>query len=944
MNTVFSVQAVMSLVDNITAPLRAVRGSMAGAEQQAASLAGQMGNLAKAMLPFAAAAGVFLTALAPCVSTAADFQAAISRVGAVSRAAPADLHLLTQAARDLGASTAWSASEVAEGEKYLAMAGFSVKANIAALPGVLNLASAAQEDLGNTANIASNILSAFKMKASETGKVADILTAAFTSSNTTLSGLASTMANAAPLAAAAGASLSDVAAMAGKLGDVGIDASMAGTGIKIMFQRLQGPTGAAALALKNLGIETKDAAGNMLPIFDILRNLQSATAAMGSSDKAQIMKKIFGEEAIGSVTALMNTGIDTVQKYAETLKGSAGIAAGVAAGQLNNLRGALTILSSAYEGLKISIGNIFLPVLTSLTQGISTVVGWLRIIADTGAGKVFIGMAAAVAVAVIAVTAFAGASALAAMTLPFIVGALTAAGAALAAISWPIWLIVAALGVLYLAWRKNLGGIADIMAGWWNKISLIFQGVHAVFASLSGTSGMIEGSLAKNIKAAGLTGLVTTVAKVVFRIREFFSGLWDSVSFGLSAMADIFKPVIYSLAYAFKPLFTIISYVAEALLGASASTDASGWRTLGEIVGTVVTSAFEILAWAVRGILTPVKWAADIIGFLLSCFIGLGRGIGWAAGWISVKLEALPVLVGRISGGVVKAFNWMLAGIKWAFMNLTPLGWVIQAFSGIKGFLNGIDLSECGAKLMKTFVTGIKSMLMAPVNLIKSGLHAIRNLLPFSDAKEGPLSTLTASGRAMMNTLGAGVRNAAPGLTKAVKGAMAIAGSTMVIATPAMATVAQPDIPGIAPLRVQSEVAQPDIPGIAPLRVQSEVAQPKIPGIAPLRVQSEVAQPDIPGIAPLRVQSEVAQPKIPGIAPLRVQSEVAQPDIPKLNFEPSEAFSGKEQTQPRIKNTNSTINRGHRVIIQNLTLTLPRVQNAETFVEQLQRLVDGYDG
>ena len=161
MNTVFAVQAVMGLVDNITGPLRAVRDGMADTEAGAGRLGARMGMLTRILLPLAVAAGIFLAALAPGVGVAADFEAAISSVGAVSRASVSELAALESAALDLGASTAWSASQVAEAEKYLAMAGFSVKDNIAALPGVLNLASAAQEDLGNTANIASNILSAF---------------------------------------------------------------------------------------------------------------------------------------------------------------------------------------------------------------------------------------------------------------------------------------------------------------------------------------------------------------------------------------------------------------------------------------------------------------------------------------------------------------------------------------------------------------------------------------------------------------------------------------------------------------------------------------------------------------------------------------------------------------------------------------------------------------
>jgi TP901 family phage tail tape measure protein len=915
MDTVFSVQAVMGLVDSITAPLRAIRGGMADTERAAGGLSATMGRVSASLLPFAVAAGVFLAALTPGVGTAADFQREISGVGAVSRASVQDMAVLEQAALDLGASTAWSAMQVAGAQKKLSMAGYDVQQNVAALPGVLNLASAAGEDLAGSADIASNILSAFKLEASQTANVADILTATFTSSNTQLSGLGSTMATVGPVAQAAGAQLAEVAAMAGVLGDVGIPAAVAGTALKISFQRLQAPTGAAAQELSNLGIATKDAAGNMLPIFDILEGLETQTAAMGSADRAATLKKIFGEEAIGSVTALMGQGIGNIREYAQVLGDSTGTAAEVAKRQLDNMRGALTMLGSAWEGLKISMGSIFLPVLTPIVQGITRVVAWLNFLAKTPVGKTILAIAAAVSVAVIAFTAFSGAVALAGIALPFIATALAGVGAAIAAVSWPVWLIIAAVGALYLAFKNNLGGIADTVSGWWNTIRLVFLGVRAVFGTLTGTVGTIEGELAKEIKAAGLVGLVTTVAGVVFRIREYFAGLWGAIAFSAAGVVDILAPIFQSIVTAVSPLWQVFTSVASAvyqviraLTGAGAATDAGAWRTFGQVVGIVVGGAFQLLAWALRIALAPAQLLFEAVGFLLRMFVALGRGIGTVAGWIVTQLTGIWTAAGDVVGGfsgvlswlvgvatsaasgVSVAFNAMLEAIKWAFMNLTPVGWMIQAFQGMAGFIDSIDLSAAGAKMMQTLTAGIKSAITAPVDLVKSGLSKIRNLLPFSDAKEGPLSSITASGRALMDTIGAGVRGAAPDLVRTTRGAMAGVAGAMVIASPGIAALA--DIPRLP------EMPSLSVPGVD----FPAVDLPVLP-----KTQGRAGPAEIPGpLAGIGVESSTKDSRVSGKA-------------------------GKADSGARS------------VTIQNLHVNLPGVADAQSFVEQLKRLVEGYD-
>ena len=366
MESIFKLGILFSVVDRVSAPARAAGGSVDSLRGKVAALAPQFEKF-QTYGKQAAMFGMLLTALfAGPVYSASQFEASMSQVGAVSQATQEQMAALESSALSLGSSTIFSASQVASGQKYLAMSGMDANAIIASMPGVLNLASAANEDLGTTANIATNILSAFNLEAAKMGRVGDILTRTFTSSNTTLNSLAATMANAAPVANAAGVQIHELAAMAGKLGDIGIDASVSGTALKIMIQRLQAPTGNAVKSLEALGIATKDANGNMLPLFSILGQIEQATSAMGSSTRAAYMKEIFGEEAISSVTALLQMGIGTVSEYAQTLQTGPVTSAKVASQQMDNMQGAVTTLRSAIEGLSIVLGTQLLPILIPL--------------------------------------------------------------------------------------------------------------------------------------------------------------------------------------------------------------------------------------------------------------------------------------------------------------------------------------------------------------------------------------------------------------------------------------------------------------------------------------------------------------------------------------------------------------------------------------------------
>ncbi|WP_258073014.1 phage tail tape measure protein [Brevibacillus laterosporus] len=302
------------------------------------------------------------------IKTAADFESSMSRVAALSSASGGELAKLTTTAKQLGASTVFSASQAAEGMQFLAMAGYKTNEIIAAMPGLLDAAAAGQTDLGTTADIVSNILSGFGIAAGDTGRVADVLTKAFTSANVDLQMLGYTMKYAAPWAKALGVSLEETAAAAGILGNAGIQAEQAGTTLRGLFARFAKPPKEAAEAFDKLGVKLFDSGGKMKSLATILGDLQNAMKGMTSEQKTALSGIIAGMEAGSGFLALMDTGPDKLRKFTKELENSAGTSGRVAKVQLDNFNGSLVELESALEGVKIEVFTPMLPVLTDLAD------------------------------------------------------------------------------------------------------------------------------------------------------------------------------------------------------------------------------------------------------------------------------------------------------------------------------------------------------------------------------------------------------------------------------------------------------------------------------------------------------------------------------------------------------------------------------------------------
>lgn len=295
------------------------------------------------------------------VKVSADLEDSMVRVGALARATDGELARLTATARTLGRDTRFSATQAASGMQFLAMSGFSTNEIISAMPGMLNIASAGAVELGEAADITSNILRGFGMQAGESGRLGDVLTNTFTQSNTTLSALGDTMKYVAPIAKATGVSLEMTAAGAGILANSGIKGEQAGTAMRAMLTRLAAPARKGQLVLAKLGVATKDAEGNMRPLSELLAELSTKMAKYGSGTRQAMTSAVFGLEAATAATVLIGeAGSGNLQKFALAVAKS-GTAAEVAAKQNATLKGQWDNIKGAVEDLAIQIGQVLVP-------------------------------------------------------------------------------------------------------------------------------------------------------------------------------------------------------------------------------------------------------------------------------------------------------------------------------------------------------------------------------------------------------------------------------------------------------------------------------------------------------------------------------------------------------------------------------------------------------
>jgi len=285
-----------------------------------------------------------------------------------------NMGLLSEQAKKLGASTAFSATQAAEGQLFLAKAGFKTNQILATMPTLLDLASASGTELGRTSDILSDLLGAFGMKAAESGRLADVMAAATSSANVDMETLFETLKVAAPIGIAAGQSMEGITTATALLGNVGIKGSMAGTALKNAFINLASPATEGAKVLKELGIRTADASGNMLPMQEIMQNLGKSAKSLSQTKRIKAFDAVFGKIAMaGAINLQKAVSSGDFDKMLKNLQSSEGVAKKMALIRMDSTEGSIVQLMSAVEGLAIAFGTILTPLLRGTAEALISI-------------------------------------------------------------------------------------------------------------------------------------------------------------------------------------------------------------------------------------------------------------------------------------------------------------------------------------------------------------------------------------------------------------------------------------------------------------------------------------------------------------------------------------------------------------------------------------------
>lgn len=347
--------------------------SLANGFQKAGDKVAQIGSgMTKAVtLPLAAAGGAS-------VSMAASFEDAMLKVQSLSGASQEEYAQLTAAAKEYGATTAWTAKDVADAMCYMALAGFDTKEILASIGGMLSLASASGEDLAAVTDILTDSMTAFGDEADDASRYADVLATTQAKSNTTVGQLGEAFKYAAPLAGSYRYQLEDVAAALGMMADAGVKGSMSGTALSSIITRLGINTSGARDAIEELGVEFYNSDGSARSLSDVLKELCDATARMDTEQKAALASTVAGQEAQKGLLAILNQGSAAYEELEGRIKNCNGTASDMAQNMESGLGGSLRSLRSSVEGASIVIGEKLAPYIEKAAQKIKEFTQWFQ--------------------------------------------------------------------------------------------------------------------------------------------------------------------------------------------------------------------------------------------------------------------------------------------------------------------------------------------------------------------------------------------------------------------------------------------------------------------------------------------------------------------------------------------------------------------------------------
>ena len=718
----------------------------------------------KKLLPVTATVTALGTAS---VKTAADFEAAMSKVAAVSGATGSDLEALTKKAREMGSKTKFSALEAAEAMNYMAMAGWKTEDMLSGIEGVMNLAAASGEDLATTSDIVTDALTAFGLSAQDSGHFADVLAAASSNANTNVSMMGETFKYCAPIAGALGFSVEDTAEAIGLMANAGIKSTQAGTSLRTIMTNLSGEVKICGENIGEVTVATTNADGSMRDLSDILADCRTAFSGLSESEKAAAAESLVGKNAMSGFLALMNAGEGDIAKLSGAIDNCNGAAQSMADTMNNNLEGQLTILKSQLQELAISFGEILLP-------AVKKIVGWVQGFIDVlnslpDGVKETIVTVALIAAALGPVLIIIGKIITAVGTImtivPKVVGVIKAVKTAFLALNAtmlanPIVLIIAAIAALVAAFIYLWNNCDEFRQFWIDLWESIKEIAIAVWEAL------------KEFFVAAWEFIKTTAETVWNALASFFTWLWEGIK-------NTFTTVVNAISNFLSTMWNTIKSVAETIWNAISTFFTTIWNGIKTVVTTVVTaiSTFLTTAWnTIKTVITTVLNAIKTVfstvwnaikNVITTVVNGIRNTITTV--WNGIK-NTVATVVNAIKTAVSTAFGAMWNGIKNTISGIYNT--IKNGFTNAVNFIKNLASSafSWGADIINGIVNGIKSCIGKVKDAVCSVADTIKSFLHFSVPDEGPLTEYESWMPDFMSGLAKGIEKSKGMVKDAVSG------------------------------------------------------------------------------------------------------------------------------------------------------------------------------
>lgn len=650
-------------------------------------LKGILANLATAGI--AVAAGAVKDFCSQVVEIGKTFETSMSKVSALSGATGEDLATLEAKARELGATTTFSASQAADALGYMALAGWDTQQMLDGVGSVLTLAQAGEMELAAASDLVTDYLSAFNMEASETARMVDVLAYAQANANTTVEGLGMAFKNCAANANAAGMDVETTSAAIAMMANQGLKGSEAGTALNAVLRDMTARMEDGAIAIGDQSVAVMDAEGNYRDFTDILRDVQNATDGMGEAEKAAALQSTFTADSIKGLNLMLNAGADEMSGFREELYGCAGTAEETAKTMTDNLGGDIAAMGSALEELSLKIYDYLQEPLRSAVQfitgtvvpGIEGFMAWLT----TGTqqfdefGNVVGETASPIQQAI--------------STLQEMVPVLAAVGGALLAYKTYSLAVTAA-----------------------EKARAVVIGV------VDKATKLLNGTMRLNPIGIVITLIGALVAAFVYlwntseEFRNFWIGVWDAVRAAVQPLADwMTANVITPLVSNFQEFQGIFSALWDAIVGAVMSA----WEQIAPIVQagmlvlqTIIEAVMPVVqtiwesCWGVISAVATAVWNA--ISNTVSTVMGVIQGIiqvvtgiisgDWDAVWNGIRQVFESIINGILQAGanVFNALTSIISAVLTGIYNIWASIWN-GVFSVASSIWNAITSTVIGA-------------------------------------------------------------------------------------------------------------------------------------------------------------------------------------------------------------------------------------------------------